>query len=529
MQADNKSALVSFRVGPVYCCASSQAVVAIISPPSLNQMPGSASGNRGVFRHGGYTVSALDLRFRFGIEASDDTKGRIIITDLKGKHYGFWVDDIIDVTEFPSQGWGNLPAQIPREIFSRTLLRDKHILLFSDFEKLAALRGGGHLRQYLEHLAATAGKDASSPAPVPADAPASIVIKSIPLAANEGIPTTPATPPSSPKPITTETPLHPHTVDTTKVRPKSATLREPPKAATPARGVSSLPSSSSRVDSIRNTTTTPHKTAPHTSMPTASAPMGERLTSPCVTPVNTATASRPVTPAKFTDHHSQESSITAPTDNATLTPTGQGSAGIWVVLIFILCLLGGGAGYFYFTLQAPDALDNANTTVPSPTPSLPLASVAPTSSSPVVPPADPAASYSAKIDHQSGDITITVSTPDNTPALKEETTESAQKPVPGGAPPIENTLAAVPPSETSMPQAPITQTPLQTTPPKPKREPHEVIHVVVKGDTLWRIAERYVKDPFRYPELARLSHIKDPDRIYPGDRVHIIQVQKPLH
>ena len=46
-----------------------------------------------------------------------------------------------------------------------------------------------------------------------------------------------------------------------------------------------------------------------------------------------------------------------------------------------------------------------------------------------------------------------------------------------------------------------------------------IIHIVVKGDTLWAIAKRYVNNPFRYPELARLSRIKNPDLIYPGNRI----------
>ena len=52
-----------------------------------------------------------------------------------------------------------------------------------------------------------------------------------------------------------------------------------------------------------------------------------------------------------------------------------------------------------------------------------------------------------------------------------------------------------------------------------------ITHVVVKGDTLWDIAEAYVKDPFRYPELAELSKIKNPDLIYPYDlvRIHIYE------
>lgn len=51
----------------------------------------------------------------------------------------------------------------------------------------------------------------------------------------------------------------------------------------------------------------------------------------------------------------------------------------------------------------------------------------------------------------------------------------------------------------------------------------EIIHIVVRGDTLWHIATRYLGDPWRYPELAKLSRIKDPDWIYPGDIIRIVK------
>jgi LysM repeat protein len=62
---------------------------------------------------------------------------------------------------------------------------------------------------------------------------------------------------------------------------------------------------------------------------------------------------------------------------------------------------------------------------------------------------------------------------------------------------------------------------LEPVPLRPVLTIEEIVHVVVKGDTLWDIAERYIHDPFRYPELARLSQIQNPDLIYPGDRVRI--------
>lgn len=57
---------------------------------------------------------------------------------------------------------------------------------------------------------------------------------------------------------------------------------------------------------------------------------------------------------------------------------------------------------------------------------------------------------------------------------------------------------------------------------KTKTNRNVIIHTIVKGDTLWAIAKRYVNNPYRYPELAKLSKIRNPDRIYPGNKVKII-------
>jgi hypothetical protein len=57
--------------------------------------------------------------------------------------------------------------------------------------------------------------------------------------------------------------------------------------------------------------------------------------------------------------------------------------------------------------------------------------------------------------------------------------------------------------------------PLELAPDAPER------HIVVPGDTLWDISAKFLKDPYRWPELWKMNteQVKNPHRIYPGQVV----------
>lgn len=544
---DDPNALLIYQVGPVRCCAPTNPIEQIVPPPHLTHPPGSDAARPGIFKHGEHIVSVIDLRQRFGIDPQHWQPGRLVITVLKRGYTAFWVDRIVDVIGTPNQGWGHLPPHLPRDTFSRTLLYRDHIHLYTEFEQLPHLHPAGFLREYLAHLeqqTATTDKP-QSVSERPLDEPATTSASGAEPAGSRD-----DTPPESPSPPPSPTGAEPAPEPPRRAIMDSAASRTTSSspARTPVRAATAAPKPPVASTGTARTGKSPGTTAPPRSGPPPTPPgthTSAPRPAPSAPPGESAATTQPGTP---------------PASSRETTP----DSGAWPALLFLLLLLGGAAGgsYFYFSDEepslltappapassrpplihspaapaeespAPPATDTENqppvaqaaAPVPKPEPepepeSKPEPETAPSQSAPeetaVAPP------YRASIEHDAEGITLILEEP--APPLPQETV-----PAPALPPSLaENPLAHLgDDSEGNNQEQPAREadTAPAPTPEPPPAVPHkrEIVHIVRRGDTLWDIAKRYVDNPWRYPELAEHSEIRDPDLIYPGDRVRII-------
>lgn len=513
--AYNSNALLLFRVGPVLCAAPCLAVVGLITPPALTRTPDSDEIQPGMFRHEQRLVRVQDLRVRFGVAPKDRAPaGRLVIAETEGGLFGFRVDEVVDVVAWPDKGWGRLPVLLPQEVFSRTLQWRDRIYLYGDFDQFGRLQGQDLLQSYLRTLQPErAEREPAEPeSRVQTD-----VARTLPPAA----------------PIT-------------QVAPRMATPSPSPAKAAPETGPPAKPA-------VRPSARAPLPVAPRPVV--KPAPVAEPETSRPVAPATVPPPELPIAQPP------PAGNVTSAVPQASSSPPPSAAYGALLGAILLLLLLGGGAYGLYGLLPGESGAESfATLATPVPAPdsrdvreqvasvSAPLAVIPepepmgaleaaselqaglqvgpqtvpeapPVVESVAVSTSSPDA-YRAHIAEDEEGITIVLEVPDDSPALYAPQPEAIAQadPDPG--------LTFVGATDGGVPEAhadDLRPTPEQPSPvPAQAQAPREVVHVVVSGDTLWHIAERYVRDPFRYPELARLSNISNPDLIYPGNRVRII-------
>lgn len=103
-------------------------------------------------------------------------------------------------------------------------------------------------------------------------------------------------------------------------------------------------------------------------------------------------------------------------------------------------------------------------------------------------------------------------------------------------PGVEKSMEETEPARIELGKAETEQGKAQAEPPRPAeklRAPLELdippnmpqvdidVYVVVKGDTLWSISQRFTGSSFNYPRIAGENKIADPDLIFLGQRISL--------
>ena len=525
-----QQSLLTFRVGPVLCCAPSLPVLSIITPPKLTHIAGSDASHPGIFKHGPHIVKVIDLRLKFGIDPSEQTQpGNLIITVIENESFAFWVDQILDVFDFPSEGWGKLPAAIPRGVFTRTLLLNTKIHLYSEFEKLATIHDLGYLKHYIQQLK---------------QQPTGQEEKNTTLDSSDKIST--LKPAAQIKALEKDNDQGVRAVEKKQFQRNRPLVAE--KKSAPAHATTTSSFIKEKVASATKMASLPRAHKQAIATPNINNEVNAQFK-----PKLQTTISKPDEKKSFTNITSQTTTSVHSYSNDMEGDTDSSFIGIFLFLMFMFALLGTGLYYLFdddvinryeFTNEQhvnTEASFNAEKTQPAEIPlatkqnSIPHITDKPmntritnnTSSIRSTPDVKENNTYHADISQLDDEITITIhqpSSPDrHVQQDKQDQPAHADQPiVPMDNEDSENSNDVI--KNEPVITSPVVETLKQEElPPALKSEKiiHEVIHTVVKGDTLWAISKKYVHDPFLYPELARLSNIKNPHRIYPGNRVRI--------
>lgn len=615
----DNDALLTYRVGPVLCCGPTLPVISITPPPPLTHLPGTNTAEPGIFKHGSYVVSATDLRYRFGVKEENwNQPGQVIIAQHGDLTRGYFVDEIKDVIHFPQTGWGQLPAYLPRGIFSRTLLLDKQIYLYADFEKLSQLQGSGYLAEYISHLEKielkNSGPNDKSTAKIHKD-------KVSRQESNK------KTEDKQSENIKVESKRKEETIREPLIEKENNLNLKTAKDTTTSNYQSKTVSANSTTEKIASkdqsvtssqVTESVEKLSPNKlnyrklnsskSIPSKSKTNGSEdennsiKKTESVSP-NSAANKKPIKPnqhkktvsteSKVISHKqsvtkNKEQKINASSDigtnkdpektadnrinkkhipvdksssaekeknktaslNTQQPETDSSYAGL--LFLIVLLLIGASGGYYYISRANTDnditdktspyindappeirssiindstsplnTINNNTETVNLPE-KIKEESFAQASNTDIE-----TSEYHASIKQDSTTITIELDGP-LPPKIKnlaeQKMSDDSELNFSETNVDIKNTFQENPEKNLSEPEQPekTIKSSSKIKPENKQQKSIEIIHQIVKGDTLWAIAKRYLKNPFRYPELAKLSKIRNPDLIYPGNRVRII-------
>ena len=491
---------MSFSAGPYGFAAPGESVLAIIEPAAVHRLPFSGSGVLGVMDYRGRVARVISLRQKLGLEElADPESGLFILAQLPDGLTAFWVDHVHDFFTVDDLTASRLPALDPFTTFSNCYLSEKGILWAVDFETLFAL-----------------------------------------------------VPPKKRSSTTTATPL--------PAEAQPPDLMAAGKRPDPADKDSEFQKEKIRIEPVKVPGTlaaVPVKAQPEPPM------RARRAARPKIAPPAAPRPSTALRSATYSKLVASAQEMEGPPPSRGAEPSG--SRGWWTAAaagIVILVAVGIGLwlrdtpGTKYpgsSSLSAPLRVETSARRETRKAEVLRPAGGIQSHTPDQTRPSQPAGPDRIQEAGATRDTAHSQVVPPRTeargdkPADAPEASNLPEKEM--GAPPTkkpgaeirltkENDPAADHPGATSGLEKIVdiqteTFTLIVERPARPAEKwliqnqsaPHEITHIVIRGDTLWHIAKRYLGNPWRYPDLAKLSHIKDPDWIYPGDIIRIVKKQ----
>jgi chemotaxis signal transduction protein len=459
----NNRHLILFNVAPYHFCAPAAEVESMIMVPPVSRLPLAPPSVIGLINHRGQVYRVISLRRKLGLETGPSLlQGQLILTSLSTGLTAFLVDEVVDVLPDTDLPRHALSPHSAMDLFDAFILRDELVLFHTTFNMLEQAREVPYPSPDLKTTAHMAD----------------------------------------------DVRAHPPTTDPSSTEHERLEVKATETDGTTACAEKSI----HRTGHPNNPGTGP---AAKTTPPTAATPMSHAAANDPTFAISRPSRRKPA----------QQRAISS-------TPHRRArryALTLMVVLILLLIV----ALSSVLLLQQRRSTSRAATD--GKTPPLPVVAVQPEgigfrqkSSRPqpstAEKPAPPAEAKPAAI-----------------AAVKPKAAESIENDGSPSQPTIPMPSAPAPASAASreimrvetekftlMVERPTTE-PIDLSPPLSHRPPpatNEIVHQVVPGDTLWDIAAHYLDDPFQYPELARLSQIRNPHLIYPGDIIHIIRKER---
>jgi len=493
-------AILLYKVGPVLCCSPTFPVETVMLPPHLTRTPGTSTAEPGVFKSAYGIVRVADLRVRFGVDAKVMRKpGRIVVAEISGGHAGLWVDEILDVIQRPEKGWQRVPPHISAKLFAKTLLYENEIWLYSDFETLYHHKQTGYLRQHIEMLEKQSVETGQLKKQMMDAAPTRQAIKT-------------------------------RVTESAAQKPSEVPTTQPVNRFIPGTS-NAIPEPRHRTQNMRRPTReTIHKPDLHRNVAEYAGRASYQ------SPRKSLEKRSPVTASLQSTSVRTPSPAPAQKPAATSMQSPQPASAMFAWMVIGALVLASLVLLFYLDeilfsepirplsvpvveherLPVPDIL-NQTEIAENPPPDKEMMQQTEDTEPPkavvrreIVSDEHPTAK--AVISRDAEGVMIVLD--DGVDTEPEKNTDPVNQERNQG--PGEQAAAGL---ETEQVQRQPVKQPRAANPVVSR----EVIHIVVKGDTLWDIAKHYVQNPYRYPELAKLSKIKNPDLIYPGEKVRIIK------